>query len=119
MLPSEYIQMGWCQNTEARDAYGVPCEPTDSDARSWCSTAANSLWPDEPEAQHILVEMVFRVMDEEYILDVDSSEGIVSQWNDALERTIDEVIAVMLYAEQEAGICEATAQCSEAALVRG
>ena len=108
MLPSEYIRMGWCQDTEARDAHGVPCEPTDSNARSWCSTAAASLWPDEAEALHILVEMAFRVMDDDYILDKVVSEAIVEQWNDAPERTMAEIIAVMQETEQEAGVRAAT-----------
>ena len=117
MLPSEYIRIGWCQDTEARDAYGAPCEPTDSNTRSWCPTAAVSLWPDEPEALHILVEMAFRIMDDDYILDKESSEAIVSQWNDAPERTMAEVIAVMQDAEQEAGVRAATAHRRESAPV--
>lgn len=104
MLPSERIRLGWCQDAEARDAQGVPCEPDDARARSWCATAAIALWPDEPEALETLVEMAFLVMDEDWILDRQTSEHVVSQWNDAPERTLEEVAAALQGVERAVGV---------------
>ena len=116
MLPSERVRLGWCQDAEARDAHGVPCDPDSARARSWCSTAAIALWPHEVEALEILTEMAFLVMDEDWILDRNTSEHVVSEWNDAPKRTLEEVVAVIEDAECEAGVRSATAQRSEPAL---
>ena len=104
MLPSERVRLGWCQNAEARDAHRIPCGSDSARARSWCSTAAIALWPHEAEALEILTEMAFLVMDEDWILDRNTSEHIVSEWNDAPERTLEEVVEVMQQVEMEVGV---------------
>lgn len=116
MLPSERVRLGWCRDAEARDAHGVPCDPDDACARSWCSTAAIALWPHEVEALEILTEMAFLVMDEDWILDRNTSEHVVSEWNDAPQRTLEEVVGVMEDAEREVGLRSASALHGEPAL---
>lgn len=107
MLPSEYIQEGWRQGAEARDIDGNPCEPNDGNARSWCSTAAISLWPDEPQALEILVEMAFLLTDDDRILDQETAEHLIAEWNDAPERTKEAVVATLQEIEGGVGVTAA------------
>ena len=80
----------------------------DSERRS----AGRSLWPDAPQALEMLVEMAFLLTDDNWILDQETAEYLIAEWNDAPERTKEEVIATLQEVEEGVGVSAApTAPC--------
>lgn len=79
---ADLVSRGWTQRTYARDAQRAPCPWDSPDAASWCmsgavSRAARSVGDEVASAAY---EFCWRFM------------GDMSAWNDAPERTQDEVV---------------------------
>ena len=85
MLPSQYLEKGWTQNTFARDAYDMKVDEQSSEAVSWCMAGA--------------VEVLYRNnIDKcnQIYEEIENITGVgVEEYNDAPNRTKNEVISCM------------------------
>ena len=96
MLPSKYLEKGWCQFVSAVDENDIPIAPNDRSAIKWClfgsvHAAHYSGSISTTDKDNILSELAC-------ILDIELIEDI-SGYNDAPERTQEEVIKTMKQAE--------------------
>lgn len=94
MLPSEYVERGWCQGALAKDADGSRVGPTDPDACQWCAMGAiraGHLTGSITEEQHVRIFNIINSV----------CDGLLGTWNDAPFRTQAEVVAMLREVERE------------------
>ncbi len=96
MLPSEYIQKGWCKGEVARDEDGGRSDYADIDAVSWCCIGALLAAADEGAITNRQSDTMERYIENQLI------EGI-ADWNDAQE-SAEPIIAMLQEAEKSIGL---------------
>ena len=89
-LPSDYLKQGWCQDRYARNKNGDDVEVGNQDACLWCLYGAIYLSVGQGT---LSVEELFHL--QVWL----NNHRYSSEWQDAPERTQEEVVAVMLEAE--------------------
>lgn len=89
--PSDYIRMGWCRGTMARDVEGYAVPSYSDEASSWCLIGAiERVYWDNPQLLLICFEKVRNKIKE--------MGGVIlplALWNDELSRTKEEVIKLL------------------------
>jgi len=99
MKPSEYIKKGWCQNSFAALADGTATHTRDPKASAWCAVAAImvSVMFTRPHAEW--VGKSFAEVQNSIINSLCEHLKLTAlsplQWNDAPERTQEEVVAAL------------------------
>lgn len=95
MKPSEYIRQGWCQGAVARNATGVPCQPTHRDATAWCLYGAiNKTYPEDTEQRTRIMDRIRHILRAQRFIHVDDPASL-ALWNDHPKRTQQEVIQLL------------------------
>ena len=78
------VERGWCQRASARNASGIPCEWDEPAACQWCSTGA---------MLHVVSMFVWEHAGALNFLRQAIGQHSIVGWNDAPERTKEEVLA--------------------------
>ena len=94
MLPSEYIQKGWCKQVLARDSKGGQSPAWGADACQWCSLGALSAAYQDGDITDRQDSLIIH-----YIHDHLESDDSISAWNDRQE-SAEPVIAMLQEAER-------------------
>lgn len=82
---AELVRRGWIQGDIAADADWCTCDPEDPAAVRWCAVGAMQAANDaRPYVSSVLLELL-----------LEAHVGDAGEWNDAEDRTADEVAAVM------------------------
>lgn len=84
---AELVGRGWCQQASATDVQGFPVMVTDPRAVRWCADGAILATGASGHAWSVLMRVL-------------GSRYTVTEWNDAPERTQQEVIAALLRAAE-------------------
>ena len=75
----ELIQQGWTQLVMARDNDGIPCNPTNLNAKCWCTIGAiTAAYSEEPELRKAAINKLQNKLDEDRIDPIS-----IAEWNDA------------------------------------
>ncbi len=90
MLPSDYISMGWCQFNFAEDIDKNLVDATSPKAVAWCALGAISVLGQED----LILYHDYRKELRKVI------PGWISEWNDAKDRTKNEIIDVFKQVER-------------------
>lgn len=103
MLPSEYIKKGFCKDAYARNASGEEVDPAHITATQWSLNGAilASIAPLTSGGRWLLyIEKLGERLYPRYV----GYEGrAMKAWNDAPERTQDEVITLLEEIEKDIG----------------
>lgn len=88
------IERGWCKNAPARDGSGKPCGPGDPSAAAWCVTGAIYCRDYATSAlPYFDAEKLVRAV---LGFDLDpKKQDSITEWNDNVLRTTDEVLDVL------------------------
>jgi hypothetical protein len=87
---AELVDQGWCQTVTARDAAGRICRPTSARATRWCLMGAVRQAAEEADVSRARAQVIIAVAP------LFTELGLhPAAWNDAPERTADEVAAVL------------------------
>lgn len=127
MLPSQYIEKGWCQNHFAENAEGESVHEESDDAIAWCISAAciksyRTLSITEDKYNELIYKVTYLIQKELNLTKDDISynihgnadisllniNNIVVLYNDDIAREHNEVINLLKCAENEIGINYAT-----------
>lgn len=82
---AELVRRGWIQGDIAADADWCTCDPEDPEAVRWCAVGAMQAANDaRPYVSSVLLELL-----------LEAHIGDAGEWNDAEDRTADEVAAVL------------------------
>ncbi len=95
MLPSEYIQKGWCKLVLARDSRGVTNPAWGQNACQWCCLGALSAALQSGSITDRQDGLILS-----YIYDHLDTDDSVPAWNDRQE-TSEPIIAMLQAAEKE------------------
>jgi hypothetical protein len=83
--PSDYIRIGWCQGTLAKDAHGNACLETSPDAVQWCIYGAVYMaYANNPRQREKVLDRL--------PLPISLALG---KWNDDPQRTQAEVVGLL------------------------
>ena len=86
MKPSEYVRKGWCQVVSSRDTDGRPCNPDDPNAAQWCLVGAvKAAYPEDTKHRYNVCTKLQTAL----------GKLQFARWNDNLNRTQAEVIALL------------------------
>ena len=97
MLASAYelILGGWCQGMSAQDELGRPIEPSSAFARSWSAPGAlERVWRRMPLGD----EGALPAFERANLALSAAIHGVPQRWNDAVDRTRDEVLDALVQA---------------------
>jgi hypothetical protein len=83
------IEAGWIQDTFAEDMFGNPVYSTDAAACRWCLSGALNKADDVYDRPGPLAVYAFEAIKDEI------GEHDIEAWNDAPDRTQDEVLALI------------------------
>lgn len=82
-------EKNWIKGVLSRDEDGIPCMPSHPTACCWCASGAIMKVYRDPKAQNNAYDTL-----EAHLLKEKHLEGIVN-WNDAEERTHQEIISLL------------------------
>lgn len=115
-LPSEFLQDGWCQGSNAMDMDGIPVSANSSAACQWCIEGAVQAAGLNVGNQKIIRDQFSQEADIDtefwtHLTELIQYEEILNkertyipyQWNDQSERTQDEVISMTKQVERQMG----------------
>ncbi len=101
MLPSEYIELGWCQGYRALDKNNKEIEPNSKKAISWCMIGACIASYKYGSIKYI------QLHDLQYCIKniiKDNAIFAIPRYNDDKYRTKEQVMNIMKQAENELGL---------------
>jgi len=109
LLPSEYLAQGWCQEASAMEQNGDRIAPNHCKAKKWCfigAMYASGIGTDKTtEGRRVFFSYRAKVME---LLELPFDEiGLISNianWNDKLDRTQAEVVALAWRVELALGL---------------
>ncbi len=101
MLPSQYIELGWCQNCLAIDKNFQPVKPDSPDAKAWCligAVDASYISKGITHKQFMSLRIVIRnILNDDYIYKI-------SSYNDDVDRSKEQVLDLVKQAEKSIGL---------------
>ena len=101
-LPSDYLELGWCQGSLALDSKGNRIHSSSDDAVSWCflGSVEAAFYPNE--TMIVFFRNTVRILMREGLWD--DSYTPVGDWNDTPGRTQEEVVVFAKLVERKAGL---------------
>ncbi len=94
MLPSDRIELGWCQHFPALTPEGMPAPPTHGRASAWCPYAAISLWAGiKHKWRERYCKLAFAITGRPLV-----------DWADDPNRSRQQVVTVMRRVEEQMGV---------------
>ncbi len=103
MLPSKYLEKGWCQFTAAVDDVGVVVDVTSDRAVKWCLLGSVHAAYCSGSISEIdkdnMINKLGNILDANLIDDM-------FRYNDSQERTQEDVVKIMIQAERKLDLIE-------------
>ncbi len=96
--PSDYLKQGWCQDLLSVDDTGKYVDPLSVKAVQWCMYG--SIMAAEYKTYGTHGGLIYGQLRK----NLTQTIGSIDRWNNASERTKDEVIIIMEQAEKEVGL---------------